>query len=78
MMWVLVATTWLSLGLVVALGIGAMGRTAQEADVRYHVDWLLQENTKLRDEVTRALAQARLAEAAAGELRKELHANLPR
>jgi hypothetical protein len=72
LMWALVATTWLSLGLVVALGIGAMGRTNEEADVRMQVDWLLEENTRLREHMTRAQAQAQLAQAAAGELRSLL------
>jgi hypothetical protein len=70
MVWVAVASAWLCVGLVVALGIGAMGRTAQEVANQQTLEWLVKENEKLREHITRAEARAHLAQAAAGELQE--------
>lgn len=70
LVWFAVGAAWLCVGLVVALGLGAVARTGNEVDLESKVAWLLEENVKLRERITRADARAYLAQEAAAELRK--------
>lgn len=79
MVYFAIGCAWLAVATVGGLVIGKMLQEGDDYDLQYHVDWLLEENVKLRDHIARADSRAQLAQAAATELRRMVleGANLP-